>query len=324
MRVTVIGGTGHIGSYLLPVLVESGAAVTCVSRGIRKPYFPHETWERVTQVPLDRFAEEQRGIFGKHIAQLDADVVIDLTCYTLESAQQLVDALLGKVRHFLHCGTIWVHGPSVEVPTTEEQPRRPFGDYGCRKAAIEALLLKQTRESRFPATVLHPGHLVGPGWAPISPAGNFNLQVFSDLAIGNEVLLPDLGMETVHHVHVADVAQAFVNAIDNRDAALGQSFHVVSPAALTLRGYAERMADWFGKPAHLCFLPWEEWRKHFSERDSAVTWDHIAHSPNCSIQKARTLLRYEPRYTSLAAVQESVSWLVQNGMVAKPPVQQVQ
>ena len=44
-----------------------------------------------------------------------------------------------------------------------------------------------------------------------------------------------------------------------------------------------------------------------------MTHDHIAHSPNCSIAKARRLLNYEPSYTSLQAVQESVGWLVENG-----------
>ena len=73
---------------------------------------------------------------------------------------------------------------------------------------------------------------------------------------------------------------------------------------------------WFGRPAELQFLPWEEWKQGVTERDAAVTWDHIAHSPNCSIAKARRLLAYEPRYSSLEAVEESVAWLVKNGDIA--------
>ncbi len=124
------------------------------------------------------------------------------------------------------------------------------------------------------------------------------------------VLLPNLGMETVHHVHADDVAAAFVRAVGSRATAIGESFHVVSPAALTLRGYAERLAAWFGRKALLKFLPWEEWRRGASEEDARLTWDHIAHSPNCSIEKARRLLAYEPRYGSLEAVQEAVTWLI--------------
>jgi nucleoside-diphosphate-sugar epimerase len=166
---------------------------------------------------------------------------------------------------------------------------------------------------------LHPGHLVGPGWAPVNPAGNFNPEIFSKLLQGRPIRLANIGMETLHHVHADDVAQSFVHAIDRRSSVLGQSFHIVSPAALTLRGYAERVSGWFGHPAQLEFLPWEAWRSGVSEKDAAVTWDHIAHSPNCSIAKARTLLGYEPRYTSLEAVKESVDWLIEQGIVRSDP-----
>jgi nucleoside-diphosphate-sugar epimerase len=305
MRLVIIGGSGHIGSYLTPLLVENGHEVTSVSRSQRKPYFQHPAWQSVRQLNIDRQSIE----FGPTIAALKPEVVIDLICYSVESAQQLVEALRGTVQQFLHCGTIWVHGPGVEVPTTEEQPRRPISDYGRRKAGIEVYLLAQAREFAFPAAVLHPGHLVGPGWVPLNPAANFNPQIFVDLAQGNEVALPNFGRETLHHVHAEDVAQAFVQAMQHWSSAAGESFHVVSPAAVTMVGYAEAVASWYGKEARIRFVPWEEWRKSVPEKDAQITWDHIARSPNCSIEKARRLLDYRPRHRSLDAIRESVSQL---------------
>ncbi len=315
MRVVVIGGTGHVGTYLVPRLVEAGHSVICVSRNQRDPYHPHGAWGEVEMVEIDREESELQGVFGEQIADMEADVVIDMICFTLESAKQIVSGLHGKVQHFLHCGTIWVHGPSVVVPVTEEHPRRPFGEYGIQKAAIEEYLLRETRLNGFPATVLHPGHIVGPGWAPLNPAGHFNAEVFGRLARGETLALPNLGMETVHHVHADDVAHCFMQAMANRSAALGEIFHVVSPGALTLRGYAEQMAAWFGEPASLQYLPWEEWCKTVTQQEAQATWDHIAHSPNCSIAKARRMLDYQPRYSSLQAVQESVGWLVEHGVI---------
>jgi nucleoside-diphosphate-sugar epimerase len=250
------------------------------------------------------------GSFGPLIASLEPEVVIDLICFTLESARHLADHLEGKVRHFLSCGTIWVHGHSVAVPTTEAMPRRPFGEYGIRKAAIEDWLLGKALRDGFPATVLHPGHIVGVGWTPLNPAGNFNPEVFLALAAGRRLPLPNLGLETVHHVHADDVAQAFCRAMENPAACRGESFHVVSPAALTLRGYAEGIARWLGREPELEFLPWEQWKKGVSAEDAAATWDHIAHSPCCSIEKARRMIGYAPRYSSLEAVCESVEALV--------------
>ncbi len=312
MRVVIIGGTGHVGTYLVPRLVAAGHEVVCLSRGQREPYQPHAAWEAVERIAVDREAEEEAGVFGGRVRDLEPDAVIDMICFTPESARHLVEALRGRVGHFLHCGTIWVHGPSVEVPTTEGQPRRPFGEYGIDKAAVEAYLLDEARRGGFPATVLHPGHIVGPGWHPLNPAGHFDPRVFAQLARGEELALPNLGLETVHHVHADDVAQAFMQTLGNWGAAVGESFHVVSRAALTLRGYAESMAAWFGQPARLRFLPWEEWRATVSEAEAEATWDHIAHSPNCSIAKARHILDYQPRYSSIQAVTEAMIWLIEH------------
>jgi nucleoside-diphosphate-sugar epimerase len=314
-HVVVIGGSGHVGTYLVPRLVAAGFAVTNVSRGERAPYHPHGAWKQVQSISLDREALERDGSFGREIRALKPDIVIDMICFTVDSARHLVSALIGHVQHFLHCGTIWVHGPSASVPTTELTPRRPFGDYGIKKAAIEAYLLEVARLERFPATLVHPGHIVGPGWEPLNPAGHFDPQVFSVLAQGKELALPNFGMETVHHVHADDVAQMFMAAIANRSAALGEAFHTVSPAAITLRGYAEAMALWFGREAKLTYLPWPEWKHAHGELEASQTYDHIAHSPNCSIEKAARLLGYRPRYSSIEAVCESVAWLVDQGIV---------
>jgi nucleoside-diphosphate-sugar epimerase len=315
MRAVVIGGTGHVGTYLVPRLVEAGYETISISRGHREPYQPHAAWEHVEQVKIDREAAESEGTFDTQIRALEPDVVIDMICFRPESARILVEALRSRVQHLLHCGTIWVHGHSVAVPTTEDQPRRPFGEYGTDKAKIEAYLLGKAQRDKYPVTVIHPGHIVGPGWHPLNPTGNFDPDVFKQLARGGEVVLPNLGMETVHHVHADDVAQLFMRALSHWSTAVGESFHAVSAQALTLRGYAEAMAAWFGQEPNLHYLPWEDWKETVTEEQAEATWDHIAHSPNCSIEKARRLLRYTPRYSSLQAVQEAVTWMIDEGLL---------
>ena len=213
MRVVIIGGSGHVGTYLVPRLVAAGHEVVAISRGRREPYQPHGAWASVEQHTIDRAAAEAAGTFGAQMRELRPDAVIDMICFTLDSARQLVEALRGTVQHFLHCGTIWVHGPSAVVPTTEDQPRTPFGEYGIQKAAIEAYLLDEARRSGFPATVLHPGHIVGPGWAPLEPGRPLQSGGVHAAGAGEELALPNLGLETVHHVHADDVAQAFERAL---------------------------------------------------------------------------------------------------------------
>jgi len=305
MKVVVIGGTGHIGSYLIPKLVISGHEVIWVSRRNRV-FREHPTWQYVEHLEIDRTVEEKAGSFGKKIRRLKGEAVMDLICFSTRSVQMMVDALSDRVGRFIHCGTMWVHGHSEELPTRESQKRKPFGSYGIQKAAIESELLEAYRRNAFPATILHPGHITGPGKMPIGPAGNLNPEIFLKLALGQEIALPNLGMETLHHVHVADVAQAFVLSLENPGRAMGESFHIVSEQAITLRYYATAVAQWFGNEADLAFQSWDQWRKDVSNEDSRLTWDHIAHSPNGSIEKAKRLLNFKPKYSSLQAIKEAI------------------
>lgn len=311
MKVVVIGGTGHIGTFLIPRLVESGYQVTVVSRRKGTPYVPHDAWQHVEWVTLDRVQSEKEATFGQAVADLSPQIVIDLICFKPDSARQLVDALQDRLEHYLHCGTIWVHGFKVETPSEEWHPKRPIGEYGIQKAATEDYLLKEVDQHRFPVTILHPGHIVGPGWNPINPVGNFNRQVFSLLASGQEVLMPNLGLETLHHVHADDVAAGFMQALANKEKAVGESFHILSEKAITWRGYAEAAAGWYGQKAHLRFVAWEEFCQSMPEEEARISRNHLLHSSSGSIEKARRLLNYNPRYSSLEAIRQSINWPVE-------------
>ena len=107
MRIVVIGGSGHIGTFLVPRLVRAGHEVVNISRGARTAYTAAPEWQQVRAVLADRQQEDRDGTFGDRVAGLRADVVVDLICFTLESATALVGRLRGETGHLLHCGSIW-------------------------------------------------------------------------------------------------------------------------------------------------------------------------------------------------------------------------
>jgi nucleoside-diphosphate-sugar epimerase len=306
MKIVVIGGTGHIGTYLIPRLVKIGHNVICVSRKKSKPYIEHSHWKLVEQITVDRIKADKQGVFGLQIKELKADIIIDLICFTPKSATLLAESLIGNIQHFIHCGSMWVYGQSIQVPIHENQERKPILEYSINKANIESYLLSLYQQKGFPVTILHPGHITGSGWLPINPLGNLNPEIFIKLAKGEEIILPNMGMETLHHVHADDVAQGFINTIENRQNSIGESFNIVSKRAITLKEYANEIAIWFGKDANISFLPWEKWKKTVTESDAELTWKHLAHSTNGSLLKAKKLLNYKPHYSSIQAIQESI------------------
>jgi nucleoside-diphosphate-sugar epimerase len=311
-RVVVIGATGHIGSYLVPRLVRAGYEVIALSRGEREPYHGAVEWLSVRRVNADRDVEETADNFGRRIADLQPDAVIDLICFTAASARHLVEALRPARPLLLHCGTTWVHGRAARVPVTEDEPRTGFGEYGSNKVAIEALLHREVLAGGVPSVVLLPGHFCGAGWPVVTPVGNFDADVWRRLAVGEPVALPALGLGVLNHVHADDVAQAFELAL-SRPAAVGASFHVVAEQAMTCRGLADGVAAWFGREAVLDLIEWKEFEKRVGPEHAAATHEHIDRSVTASIERARSILGYAPRYSSLEALRESLRWLVEHG-----------
>lgn len=300
--VAIIGGSGKTATYLAPMLVRDGWRVIAVSRGDRPPAVADDAWAQVERVPMDRAADG----FAARIAALGADAVVDMICFTLSDMLALTSALEGRAGHYLVCGSAWMHGHSAVVPTREEECREPLEEYGVQKSLMDCKLTELYKEKGFPGTAVHPGHIVCPGDVPINPQGFKSLSAFEKLRDGEPLYLPNFGMETLHHVHAADVAGVFRAAIAAGKASFGEGFHAVSPRAVTLRGYAREAASWYGKEADLRFEPFDAWKERFAPADADATLTHILHSPCCSMDKAKELLGFAPRYTSFEAVRECV------------------
>jgi nucleoside-diphosphate-sugar epimerase len=317
MRVLVIGGTGHIGSYLVPRLVAAGHDVTVIARRAKPQYTdPRIHWPRVHWIEADKGAEEADGRWSRRMGAIETDIVVDLLCQTPLQNQMMVEAFRGRIRHFLHCGTIWAYGPTERAPYEEHFPRRPTGSYGINKAAVEAILLAQHRETRFPATIIHPGQIGGRRWLPVDPQATINgVGIYARLATEQEVCLPDLGLAMLHHVHGDDVAQIFERAIAQPQAAIGESFSAVGPYALSLVACCRGVAALFGKEPRIKFLPLEQMRTVLSPEAFDLMLIHVSRSPCSSIEKSRRLLGYAPHYTTEMMYQDCVEHLLESGQL---------
>jgi nucleoside-diphosphate-sugar epimerase len=309
MRIYVLGATGHIGSHLVPRLVRAGHEVVAASRGRRGPYVDDDAWQEAHRVVLDREATDADGTTAAQVLAERPDVVVDLVCFTPGSAAQLVEGLRGRVSLLAHCGSIWSHGLSTSVPMLEDDPKHPFGAYGVGKLAIERLLLDETGAGGLASTVVHPGHISGAGWPVINPVGNLDPRVWATIARGDELVVPGDASATMHHVHADDVAQVFERAIGVPEASVGESFHAVSPRALTVRGYAEAAYGWWGHEPRLRTVGWAEFEELAGPEHATTSWEHLHRSQVCSIAKGVDRLGYSPAWSSEATAREAVAWL---------------
>lgn len=318
MRVVVVGGSGHIGTFLVPRLVRAGHEVVSISRGRHTAYAAAPEWADVQQVVADRECEDREGVFGRRIRALRPDAVVDLLCFTVASALALVDDIRGEVGHLLHCGSLWRYGPSHSSPIREGAGTPAVGEYGVQKEAIARLLAAETANGGMPTTSIHPGHIVGRGWTPIGPLGNRDPGVWRTLSAGRTLRIPGIGSEHMHHVHADDVAQLFERAIGQREASAGEEFHAVAATAVTVLGLATAGAGWFGQEARLESIGWDAFRAETTPAFASSSWEHLHRNHVLSIEKSERVLGYRPRWRPEDAVLEGLRSLVESGELVVP------
>ena len=315
-KVVVLGSTGYIGSYLVPMLVKHDFEVVAVSRGKSQPYIQDYAWENVQNIRLDRTKNKN---FAKAIAQIKADVVIDLINFDVSETKKMVAASKDTpLSQYVYCSSIWAHGRAEILPIQPNSSKKALDNYGKDKYSSEIFLKRAYLQSGFPATIIMPGQISGAGWAIISPYGNTNVDVFKKIANGEEIFLPNFGMETLHHVHAKDVAQLFLKAIIYRNQSVGESFHAVAKKFITLYGYAKQMYAYFNQEENSNFLSWEKWCQYISNKEEAEhTYYHIARSGQFSIENARELIHYEPKYSIQETIEDTVTSYVDRGLVKR-------
>lgn len=301
----------------MPRLVGFGYEVFVYAKGVTKPYPYSPLWERVTLIPGNREEDEKKGTLGEHLRRIRPDIVVDLIAFEPESARFLLEVLSGEDTHLLVCTTAWVYGKTRVVPTPEDAPRFPENDYARKKVEIEDLLFAAQREGKLQVTIIRPTHITGPGKTFVTPFGDHNPETLKRILKGEEIILLDGGFSTLHHVHPQDVADLFFAALTKPKASIGEAFNCGARHAMTFFGLGEFLASSFGQPFRFRSMSLEEYTERFGYPEEAAL--HVRQGCCVSMEKARELLGFVPRYTPEAAVLEAMHDLIARGVLEVKP-----
>ena len=184
-RIVVIGATGHVGTYLVPRLVRAGHEVVALSRGEREPYLPAAEWRSGRAGHRRPRGRGRRRACSASGSRRSAPTPSSTWSASRRSRRG------SSWRRCARRGRCWCTAARSgctarphRVPVTEDEPRTAYGEYGTGKAAIEALLHRETLAGGVPSVVLHPGHISRARGRSITPAGNLDLDVWRRLATG--------------------------------------------------------------------------------------------------------------------------------------------
>ncbi len=211
------------------------------------------------------------------------------------------------VRRFVHCSSVGVHGRVEDPPADEESPCRPELPYEKSKLAGEAVVMAAVREHAFPAVILRPVWVYGPGCPRTE-------RLFRSVRKG---LFPLAGRgDSLRHcMYIRDMLDAFDRAAV-APAAVGEVIIVGDELPVTVRTLVEEIARLVGaRPprsiplpvlrlaaglSELAFRPLGK-EPPFSRRSIKFYTNNTAFD----ISRARRLLGWKPRYDLPAGLAET-------------------
>jgi nucleoside-diphosphate-sugar epimerase len=248
-KVLVTGGAGYIGSILVPALLSQGHSVTVVDALI------------FNQTPLLDYCSNPKFAFirgdiceapliDKLVAK--ADIIIPLAAIVGAPACKKNPTHSHLVNYHAHMNMVKKISKDQRVvfPTTnsgygtgekdafctEESPLRPVSEYGRDKVEIERAFLDKGNAVTFRlATVFG----MSPRMRMDLLVNDFTYRAYKDRSI---ILFEENFRR--NFIHIADVARAFIFAIDNFQTMQGEPYNVgLSSANLTKKQLCEKIKE---------------------------------------------------------------------------------
>jgi nucleoside-diphosphate-sugar epimerase len=304
MKILVIGGTGHVGSFLVPQLLAQGHDVSIGSRN-QKVIAEDSPLQGVRLLVCD----SQKEADLEQLAQEHFDVVIDFP----GTAAKVYQAFREKADHVIACGSLWMYGYPLQVPTPEiTQAGCVFSGYATRYAEIRQML-QDSGSGRAVFTAIMPPNICGPGKIPLDALGGRDLASHRSMQAGQPVFLPDGPEALVGPCDAEDIASLFALAVNNRTAAADQIFNVGSAYALPASRFIAAYSAIYQVKIPVEKVSWARYKEEINP-DIGAWWHFYAHMQP-SIDKARRLLGYEPRYTPEETLARAVRWMRDEDML---------
>lgn len=307
MKVLVIGGTGHIGGFLVPMLVEGGHEVTVMSTG-RRPAPTGGQWRKVGFVRADYSRES--SAWTAAAAGTGAEAVIDIPGNNLPV---LYDTVKTHCRHIIACGSVWMFGPPKVVPTPPV-PQNPCESpsYALRYGEIEQVR-QRAQEDGIAFTAVMPPNICGPGKIPLDDLGGRDAERHKAMMRGEPAALPERCNTLIGPCDASDVAAVFALAVEKREAAAGRVFNAGSAYALTAPEFIAAYSRIYGTPIPIRWVPENVFYSELLPSPGANF--HFRHHMCPDISLTRALLGYEPQYTPEQAMARAVDWMRAQGLL---------
>jgi nucleoside-diphosphate-sugar epimerase len=302
MKVLVFGGTGWVGHNIALQFNRAGFDTTICSRGQKKNFI--DRVDGISMLTGDKSnPQDMAGIFEEKY-----DIVVDSV--PTESSIDSVFKLARGLKHYIHCSSTGGYAPLPAVPGDETMPYGGFenGTGWAAKAIYDTKVMDLFNRQGFPATVIRPCYITGPGMLPLDNLGGRREDFIPDIIAGKELDLPDNGLSLLQPIHVEDLAHSFLLAALAPGKSLGQIYNICLKKAVPVKRYLQINAEALNTSAKINFVPLEEMLKKHAGHVHETGLRFLATHMCFDISKAEEQLGYKPAHTTEQAIEETARW----------------
>lgn len=324
MRVFVTGATGFLGTDLTKRLLVEGHSVHVLVRSREKAITLAALGaELVVGTITDRktLYDALKGVdVIYHLAGKLFEPCVPTAEYYhihLEGTQILLDCCKEshELKRFIFTSTTGVLGPSGDTPLDESAPAAPTNAYEDSKWKAEQQV-QQAIQFGFPATIIRPGFVYGPG----------DLHLVSFFRMIQRGFFRPIGTNPVwlHPIYIEDMTRAFLCCMEH-PLAVGECFHISGERPVTISELASSIAKALEKPVPKGNIPLPLARLAASVGDllpvnikklAPLTYsrlDFLTHSRIYNVSKAYRLLGFTASINLADGIAQTIAWYKQHG-----------
>lgn len=293
MKIGIVGGTGNISQAIVHLLLEQGHEVVCVNRGESRQIHPGARLVKVDRRDRPRF---------ESLMQAEKfDAAIDMICFNAKDAASSICAFRGA-GWFVQTSTVCTYGIKYDYfPADETHPLRPITEYGRNKAAADDVYLAAWHTEKFPAVIIKPSTTYGPVQGMVRQVC-WDFRWIDRVRKGKPILVCGDGNALHQHLHVDDIARAFVGVI-GKEHTLGQVYNAVNRGYTTWAEYHHLAGKILGRETELVGVPFEI-LKRLNIPEFGICEEIFAHHVYYSSEK---LFRDVPEFHPQVALEQGMA-----------------
>ncbi len=285
--IVITGGSGFIGTHLSELLAEQGHTVRIID--ISPPPLGSKA-EFVRASVLDPGRLEKLFAGAEAVAHLAAlidvqasiaDPASDFQINAVGTLNVLEAARRAGVEKVAFASSAAVYGNPEEIPVPESHPTEPLSPYGASKLSAERLVVLYNRLYSMQNAALRLFNVYGRGQTPVSPYSGVITKFASALAGGNQPLIYGNGKQTRDFVHVDDVANAFLLAIESQG--FCSPINIGSGVETTVLELLGKMCYFSGKEMGPKFMPARDGEIMRSVANISLAKKMLGYSPKIAL-----------------------------------------